>query len=67
MTVRALTGTTDETRTRPRAAVQDVAAHTRHGPQGHQAVLAGVHVSPGWVAAPTTWETTVVWCTVVVD
>lgn len=53
VTVRALTGTTDETRTRPRAAVLDVAAHTRHGPQGHQAVLAGVHVSPGWVAAPT--------------
>lgn len=35
VTVRALTGTTDETRTRPRAAVLDVAAHTRHGPQGH--------------------------------
>lgn len=52
VTVRALTGTTDETRTRPRAAVLEVSVHTRHGPLGHQATLAGVHVSPGWVSAP---------------
>ena len=52
VTVRALTGTTDETWTRPRAAVLNVSAHTRHGPLGHQATLAGVHVSTGWVSAP---------------
>lgn len=52
MTFRALKGTTDETRTRPRAARCWTPLLSRLGPAVHQATLAGGHVSPGWVSAP---------------
>lgn len=61
VTVRALTGTTDETRTRPRA----VSAHTPWpcGPPGHTCR------SPrkSGLGLSTYWKAVVVWCTVVVD
>lgn len=53
VTVRALTGTTDETRTWPRAAVLDVSVHTRHGPPGHT----GRSPRKSGLGLSTHWET----------
>lgn len=66
MTVRALTGTTDETRTRPRAVVLNVSARTHTPWPRRPPGLIGRSPRKSGLGLSTLWKA-VVWCAVVID